>query len=243
MPNKLSDVLPKLLERLPDAPVANSAAQTQTQQAEQRRRRAEEIQRCLDQLLKAVGPRYRTATLENYEAREKAQQVALGCIRAHCANLADEIKAGRGILLFGPSGTGKDHLLVGLARQAIALGCTLTWENGVDLYAKMRETIQHQASEEQMLSRYRQPQVLVLSDPMPPSGALSDYQAATLYRIVDYRYRHLLPVWCSLNVADSKEAAGRLGPATVDRLCDGAWAIECKWPSWRKVWRAERSQT
>ncbi len=189
----------------------------------------------LEILLRQVGARYRNATLDNYEASNDLQKAALARLRAYAANLRDEVRAGRGILLFGTTGTGKDHLLIGLARNAIAAGCPLLWVNGVDLQARMREAIRTETSEDRILACYEDARVLVLSDPLPPAGSLTDYQAATLYRLVDHRYRNLLPIWCSLNVADANEARQRLGAATVDRLRDGALALECKWPSYRRA--------
>ena len=147
------------------------------------------------------------------------------------------VRAGHGILLYGSTGTGKDHLLIGLARELILNGCQILWVNGIDLQARMREAIRTNDGEDRVLDGYWDARVLVLSDPMPPSGVLTDYQAATLYRMIDHRYRHLLPVWCSLNVADAQEARERLGAAIVDRLRDGALAIECNWPSYRKAGR------
>ena len=227
----------EVLDRLPDVTDYNrrdagDAEQAAAREAEQRQR---ELERRKQLFFRCIGGRYWQATLDNYEVIYPQQRETLAALRTYGANLKAEVKDGRGILLFGTSGTGKDHLLIGLARQAIVAGCSLVWTNGMNLYAKMREAIADGRDEDWVLQRYMKEQVLVLSDPLPPSGPLTDYQAATMYRLIDHRYRNLLPVWCSLNVVDAKEARERLGAATVDRLRDGALAIECKWPSYRKA--------
>ena len=242
MPRLLSELLPAVLEKIQYREDAlPKQAMTPEQQAEESARaslaRDEYIQQQTQSLMRLIGPRYHNATLDNYEAPNKHQEAAVAQLRAYAQNLRAEVKAGHGILLFGTTGTGKDHLLIGLAREVIAAGCSLSWVNGVDLQTKMRDAIRDDVGEDYVLGKYKAVRVLVLSDPMPPSGVLTDYQATTLYRLIDYRYRHLLPVWCSLNVADAKEARARLGAATVDRLRDGALAIECKWSSYRKAQR------
>lgn len=228
MATNLAALVQQVVSRIP-ADELSEAAPAQTAD------RNDAIQQRLNALLYRIGPRYRHATLASYQATTVEQRSAVAKLRAYADNLRDEVKSGRGILLFGPTGTGKDHLLIGLAKIAVAKGCEVLWVNGIDLQAKLRDAIQHDESEESVLKSYRTARVLVLSDPLPPAGVLSDYQAATLYRLADHRYRNLSPTWCSLNVANAGEARKRLGAATVDRLRDGALAIECKWPSYRRA--------
>jgi DNA replication protein DnaC len=189
----------------------------------------------LDHFLNKVGPRYREATLDNYVVSTNEQKAMIEKLRAYASDLPAEVKGGNGILLFGPSGTGKDHALIAIARVAIERGCDLRWVNGVDLHAEVRAAIQRDQSDVDFLKRYCSARVLLISDIAPVSGALTDFQAATLYRLVDSRYRRMLPIWASLNAADPAEARARLGAAIVDRLRDGALAIECKWPSHRRA--------
>jgi DNA replication protein DnaC len=193
------------------------------------------MERRWDALVEKVGVRYRDVTLENYQASNEKQNAALERIKAYAENIADEICNGRGVLLYGSTGTGKDHLLLSLSRVAIMDGFRIQWVNGVELFSLMREAMRTDASEEETLRRFMETRVLVLSDPMPPSGTLTDYQSATLYRLMDQRYRNVLPTWCSLNVAGASEARERMGAAIVDRLRDGALAIECFWESYRKA--------
>ena len=75
--------------------------------------------------------------------------------------------------------------------------------------------------------------MLVLSDPVPPKGELSDYSESILYRIVDARYITMKPTWTTMNVASGEEADRRLGAPIVDRLRHGALCLSCDWPSFR----------
>jgi DNA replication protein DnaC len=184
----------------------------------------------------SIGQRYRNATLDNYRAETDRQQKVVTQLRAYLQNAKTEIARGRGVMLFGTVGTGKDHLLSAMGKVLVSSGCNVLWTNGMDLYAALRDTMRDGAgrTEASIVEEYAAVRLWILSDPLPPSGGLTDYQASALYQILDCRYRNMRPTWCSLNVAGIKEAQERLGAAIVDRLRDGALAIQCDWPSYRR---------
>jgi len=182
-------------------------------------------------LLGQCGVRYADATFENYEADTELQRMVVASLRHHV------IACDRhGVLLFGPSGTGKDHLLIALAREAITAGLeSICWVNGRDLFGESRDRMDGDQSEFSLVCKYTAPQVLILSDPEPPIGTVTAHQADLLYRIVDRRNRNLKATWVTMNVVDGKDAEGRLGVKIVDRLRDDALALFCNWPSYRKT--------
>jgi DNA replication protein DnaC len=139
-----------------------------------------------------------------------------------------------GVLLYGPSGTGKDHLLIALAVEAIKSDVpSFEWVNGQDLFGGARDLMDSHDSELMFVAKYSRPAVLILSDPVPIDGELTNHQANILYRIVDRRYRECRATWVTMNVKDSNDASKRIGAAIVDRLKDDALALFCNWPSYR----------
>jgi len=181
-----------------------------------------------------IGRRYQGCGLENFTVSCKAQMDAISQSRRYGAAMAAEIKAGNGVMLFGPAGTGKDHVLVALARIAIRdYGFPVAWESGLSLFGTMRDRIGADRPESGLVEQLRSPRILILSDPVPPRGPLTDFQASLLLRIVDDRYRACRPTWVSLNVRDRKEADERLSPQIVDRLADGAMVLKFDWPTHR----------
>jgi DNA replication protein DnaC len=198
--------------------------------------RARELsrQRNWDALLMAMGSRYRETTLKNFVVDTDEQRKVIAAIAEYYDNLAERVAAGVGVVLFGGVGGGKDHLLSALAKRAVALYLRVEWRNGAYLFAEMRDRIGDDRGEEPLVAAMVSPDVLVLSDPLPPVGSLSDFQSATLYRIIDRRYRDRKPTWCSLNIAGGEEGDRRMGAPIVDRLRDGALCLSCKWPSFRK---------
>ena len=107
--------------------------------------------------------------------------------------------------------------------------------NGQDLFGAFRDAIGEHTSEGKIVREYVAPDVLILDDVLPPEGALTDYQASSLYRIVDCRYRVCKPTWASLNAAGGEEASRGMGAQIVDRLRHGALTLFCAWPSYRKA--------
>jgi DNA replication protein DnaC len=155
-------------------------------------------------------------------------------LRGYAQRLGEHVAAGRGIVLFGPSGTGKDHLLTALAKLAIdEAGFSVKWCNGMDLCGGFRDAMDNHLPESSLISSFVSPDILYVSDPVPPFGTLKEFQVAQLFRIVDGRYRRLRPTWMTINVAKRDEANDRLAVQIVDRLSDGALTALCNWPSHR----------
>jgi DNA replication protein DnaC len=86
-----------------------------------------------------------------------------------------------------------------------------------------------------LVNRMVQPDVLYLSDPLPPFGNLTAHQATMLFRILDARYSRSKPTWVSVNVVSGLELDERIGAQNGDRLRDNAICILCDWPSYRKA--------
>lgn len=187
----------------------------------------------------AIGPRYVDCRVSNFKlyripAELARQQPVIDGLTAYGESIEKNIKAGRNVVLFGPPGTGKDHLLVGLAYAACSTGHSVRWINGVDLYADVRDSIDSQRNERELLNEFVLPDVLVISDPVPPWGGLTAFQSQFLFRLIDRRYRWRKPIWITANVADSAEASERIGAQAIDRLKDGALTHHCNWESYRK---------
>ncbi len=203
------------------------AAAEQTYRRLKKMKAASKRTRVRDSFLDKVGKRYRFCTVANWTARTDDDRKAKASVGAYADNMAAELKAGSGVCLLGPIGTGKDHLLVGLARMAIMQhDIKPLWINGLDLFGKFRDAIGTDITEDDMLRRYIDADLLILSDPVQIAGELSQHQAGMLFRIIDARNRDLRPTWVTLNVASHAEAVARMGAPIVDRLRHDALVIE-----------------
>jgi len=208
----------------------------------QRRREAAAIVRererrdeAADELIAARGERYRHCRLSNFEVKTDDQKAVVERLQRFCQDVPTEVASGTGLILYGPSGTGKDHLMFAVAYAAVkSYGLWLTWKNGVALYSAFRAAIDGERSEDDVIRPLIEATILVLSDPLPPEGDLTRYQKEMLYRILESRYSARKGTWATLNVRSRKEVNERLGTACADRLRDGAVCLFCNWPTHRK---------
>ena len=187
------------------------------------------------QIVTQLGPRYARCTLDGYSIYDNAQRTVMEQLRDIEANMPDRLCDGSGIVLYGKPGTGKDHLLVALMYTAIIrYGFTAKWEHGPSMMASIRDRMfRDNCPESEIVGEFQSPQILVISDPIPPKGDASQHTASVLQRIIDYRYRHLLSTWVSINVSSGAEASKRLSSPTVDRLRHNSLALTCNWESYR----------
>lgn len=218
-------------ELLPEQVAAREQFEAQQALARQKSER----QGMFAKLVQSTGNRYSDCTLEAYEARTERQKAAVTTIREYVGSLLERLDSSEGLILYGPAGTGKDHLAFFVAAVSIlSYGRNAMYVNGQDWFGDLRDGMDSGAKERTAIDRLAWCPVLILSDPLPPFGNLTQHQASMLYRLVHSRYANGRVTICTINVADDAEADERLGVQTWDRLCDRAWKIHCNWPSYRK---------
>jgi len=189
----------------------------------------------MSDLWKARGRRYEHCTLDNFEVTTPAQQTVLAAVRGYLDDLEGMVGNGDGLFLYGPPGTGKDHLLAAVMRAAVSHGIEVVWRSGPEMFAELRDRLDDdRTTESNWIAGLRSPKVLAISDPMPPVGGLSKYQAAMFYAVVDARYNMRRPTWVTCNVTGSEDADAQLTPPIFDRLRDKTLALCCDWESYRK---------
>lgn len=183
----------------------------------------------------AGGERYMGYKFGAYETTTKEQDAAKSACEEWGNTLNERLKAREGLILWGPIGTGKDHLAFAAVARGIKIhGVTAAWTNGRQLFGQIRDRIEAEAREADLMRDMERPQVLVISDPLPPLGNLTQHQADWLYRIVDSRYAKGKITVVTINVDDNADADSRLGAPIWDRLCHSAWKVHCNWASHRK---------
>jgi len=145
-----------------------------------------------EELIRERGKRYETCRLTNYEITCPAQPKVLDALQKYADAIQERANSGDGLLLIGPSGSGKDHLLIGLARLAIGADLSVRWTSGPKLFARARQAIDNDyETPEAALRPFERSQILILSDLLPPTGRLTDFQNEIVYRLIDERYNIL----------------------------------------------------
>jgi len=188
------------------------------------------------------GKRYAPCRLQNFDCADEKQRTALEVLLRYRDGIADNIQKGKNLILFGPSGTGKDHLVTGMVHAAIGSVDTshwqargLVWTDGPSLFARVRAEMSDDTRGADIVDRLQECWLLVISDLVPPAGKLTDFQTEVVYRILDNRYSRVKPTFLTINVRNRAELDAGLGVAVAERLIDDAITISCDWPSYRKA--------
>jgi DNA replication protein DnaC len=210
----------------------------EAEDAERQRRREEaERREQLHRLAKSLGPRYspERVRMEDFVVYHPAQGKVLDQLRGWMDSWPGPLADGRGLVLMGPCGTGKDRLQAAALYHAIREHrLTCAWVSGLDLFAESRDRISRNEPETDLVARLAEPQVLAVSDPLPAAGELTGWNVNLLLQVIDRRYRQLKSTWLTLNAADEAEAEARLSAPLFDRLREGAMVLKCFWPSYRE---------
>lgn len=186
------------------------------------------------------GRRYANCTFDSFRIADEGslaarQRAVLDSLQAYAGDMRRNVSNGFGVVLYGPSGTGKDHLLTAMLIRAFDDGAKIKWINGMDFFADVRDRISDSLSEQELVRGLVEPDILAISDPLPPTGPVSPFQAQVLFRVLDRRYREMKPVLATMNVKNGEEAADRLGISVAERLKDRSLTLHCNWPSYRRA--------
>lgn len=226
----LKETMPKVIAKL--GPAEDAAALERNRKAEIERLGREAVAT----LVKQLGRRYSPdrASLEKYQCRIAEQARVVERLLAIVPTIGDFCAAGRGLIFHGTVGTGKDHLLAAMLYAAAGAGVSCRWVNGQEIYGRFRDNMDTGGREETIIAELCTPQVLAISDPIPPASAPSAFNLQQLYRLLDRRYRGLQSTWVSLNALSPEDADVKLSAPVFDRLREGAEMFRCFWPSWRE---------
>ena len=233
-----SELMRRKLSEMPRKSPDELAAMEEERTAREKDDVRRDIVRKLSILKKDVGERldpFKRATVDTFKIYDPEQEKTLRRVREYVDDIEANVENGNGAFLIGPPGTGKDHLAIAIAREAvIRLGASARWLDVATLRAELRDAIKSSKEEKKTLGPYLKADVLILSDPIPPGSGLSDFQADALFRLIDGRWRQLRPTLITANFRTEQEAEGVLGSQVVDRLSHGGLRLRCQWGSFRR---------
>lgn len=130
--------------------------------------------------------RYRSKSLKDYN------NIPDGVIKA--------VENDESVLIYGPCGTGKTHLAIGLAKKWATFN-TVEFEGkkvirkgevqfmpAVEFFLELKQTFNGEGSEEEIIKHYASSGLLVIDD--LGSEKISDWSRQMLYVLIDRRYRN-----------------------------------------------------
>ena len=234
-PKPIGEVLQRALSKLDAASDDAASKYDQLERDRDREDHNRELWERLNLLNKDAGKqRAETSRFDLWKPDSKYQHEVAKKVSHWSSTFSERELRQEGLVLYGPVGTGKDHLAYAAARMAIIMhGARAVWANGREMAGMARDGIREETGDQWLIS-LASVQLLIVSDPLPSLGELTTFQADALYRIYEKRNNRGMVTITTINVADDAEADRRLGAATWDRACHRAWKICCRWPSHRK---------
>lgn len=132
------------------------------------------------------------------------------------------------LTLAGPPGTGKSHLLLGIAWELVERGCLVLYRRQPDLMLELRKSFESHGFESTQRG-FMEAGWLVIDD-LGIEG-LTEWGRGVLDSLIDYRWSHRLPLAVGTNLKSSD-----LSPRLADRLNDRmvGRVVQIAAPSYRK---------
>lgn len=176
-----------------------------------------------------IPPRFAACEFDTYTAETPAQRRVLRACKAYADDFAANLAAGRGLILVGNPGTGKNHLATAIAKAVQAQRHTV-------LRVKASEFLdaywgQDFKTRDAWMRELGAVHLLVL-DEVGRSSHTANAQNA-FFRLIDARYEAVRPTMVLSNL-DRQGLIEVLGDAAYDRLTEGgAQRLTFDWQSLR----------
>jgi DNA replication protein DnaC len=175
----------------------------------------------------AIPPRYRGVSFDRPPVSDMSRDLSTKAAVAHVRSFVDEIDeriaAGRGLWMFGDTGTGKTTLAMLISKAALESGKSIAIYSLPKLLARIRRTYDSEPGGDSYLSffeRLTSVDLLHLDD--VGAEKRSDWVLEQLYALVNDRYEAERSILITTNLPHEQleEQIGRRTVSRLSEMCD-----------------------
>jgi DNA replication protein DnaC len=179
-----------------------------------------------------IPPRYRGVSFERPPvsdmARDLQTKIAVNEVRGYVDDLDARLGEGRGLWLFGDTGTGKTTLAMLISKAALEAGRTVAIYSLPKLLARIRRTYDSEPGGDSYLSFFeRLTSVDLLHIDDLGAEKRSDWVLEQLYALVNERYEAQRSILITTNLPHP-ELEEQIGSRTVSRLTQMCGEVEVR---------------
>jgi chromosomal replication initiator protein len=191
-----------------------------------------------------IPPHFIERDLATLDWSQPALQDAV--LRDYVDHLAEYLDAGLGLLLIGPNGIGKTHLVVGLAKRACEdQGYDIAFTTTKAFLARLRSSYEHGAgeSEQAILTNLAEVDLLVLDDLRVDE--INAWSRGKVFDLISRRYDADRPLLVTTNLslndlAYLPDGSSGLDEATLSRLIGLTQVVDLSGPDYRLIEKRQR---
>lgn len=162
-----------------------------------------------------ISHRHRGSMLDNWIPANKSQQAARGVFSSWVGSIPDRSEDGLGLVVFGPVGVGKTHVLSALVTACHQAGVNARYVVWPDVIERRKATFNNREhADRDLLDHLARVPVLALDELGVRAG--SEFDQALLFGLIDARYRDQLVTLAATNLTEA--TLDSIGERTADRL-------------------------
>jgi len=187
-----------------------------------------------------MSARFKSSSFEQWERAPGTERMFKEAV--HVVNNFNKRKLeGDGLILCGPSGIGKTHLLAAAANTLLKLKFKVVFVNVPDLLRKIRATYSRNsnANEGDIFKQLLSSDMVILDD----LGAerITDWVEETLYVLINGLYTKKAIIMASTNM-QMMDLGDQIGERSSDRIIQMCRIVECDVPSYRQELARRKAQ-
>jgi len=184
-----------------------------------------------------IPPRYRGVSFDRPPIsdmeRDLEKKMAVTHVKAFIDGLDNNLREGRGLWIFGGTGTGKTTLAMLISKAALEAGKTVAIYSLPKLLARIRRTYDSEPGGDSYLSLFGQlTSVDLLHIDDLGAEKRSDWVLEQLYALVNERYESQRSILVTTNLK-LEELEAQIGARTVSRLSQMCDLVELRGPDSR----------